>query len=597
MKQEKTSIHNYKERVLSIGIPEPLKEMHEDIQEDMDDNWYGYLNDPEIKEAFDIYFEKYDLLTTEKAKQSFDRYSKEFDEKKTAHVEADKKPKSTKTSGGKKVKEVIKVAAPKQPKPARTPKVAQAKKAAITKQPKATKFKTKVAKPSKIQVVKPVKPLTAKQQAELKAKKRVTLTQAVLFIRRFLLLVNKPIAFAKFESYLRSLQKAITEKKIRKSNKFAEEVMYIQKEVITFCNKYGTEANNDSKVVTLALPDETLAKLMAIAGGFKIYPSLNILKSYLSIQGKKPDVKKVKALVDKTSKMLASKQEISLKDPFRDKVEKVKAALARILADKKGIDVPFLEPVELKGLNGKNKNGKRGDKLVKLLAIIEKHSFTDGLGGLDDIGDTTGIDPSFTQRDGLASATRRTMTAAEMAQQSINVLDTTGIYGKILGKFGAGGHLMIHGAAGQGKSSFALGLAKHWANKGYRVAYVSAEEFGSPTLVQKIQRLNIGTAPVNFAPSIRDLRLNQLDVLFIDSIQAAGLSIQDQAKLKKSYPDLTVVFIVQETKQGSYKGGSEWGHNVDAVMAFDNGSARTEKNRFGALAEWPVSFAQIANSN
>lgn len=59
--------------------------------------------------------------------------------------------------------------------------------------------------------------------------------------------------------------------------------------------------------------------------------------------------------------------------------------------------------------------------------------------------------------------------------------------------------MMVFGNPGQGKSTFALGLARDLASAG-KVLFVSAEEHGSYTLQDKLSRVGGGVPNLHFFP-------------------------------------------------------------------------------------------------
>ena len=50
--------------------------------------------------------------------------------------------------------------------------------------------------------------------------------------------------------------------------------------------------------------------------------------------------------------------------------------------------------------------------------------------------------------------------------------------------------------------------------------------------------------------------------------------------LKKQYPDISFILVFKANRDGSSKGGSDWEHDVDAIMHIENRFATMEKNRF-----------------
>ena len=50
--------------------------------------------------------------------------------------------------------------------------------------------------------------------------------------------------------------------------------------------------------------------------------------------------------------------------------------------------------------------------------------------------------------------------------------------------------------------------------------------------------------------------------------------------IKKLYPETSFILVFKANRDGSSKGGTDWEHDVDAIMHIENQSATMEKNRF-----------------
>jgi predicted ATP-dependent serine protease len=98
-------------------------------------------------------------------------------------------------------------------------------------------------------------------------------------------------------------------------------------------------------------------------------------------------------------------------------------------------------------------------------------------------------------------------------------------------------------------------------------------------LQEKATRLNI-TSPIDVVKSYIPKTFKAYDVVIIDSIQTADMSPSDFAQLKRKYPNTSFVLVSKANKDGTFKGSSDWEHDVDAVMEVKDRHVVMGKNRF-----------------
>ncbi len=117
------------------------------------------------------------------------------------------------------------------------------------------------------------------------AKRVERLSEEVKFIQRFVRLHQKVINRNVILTFVKSLQRAIIQKVIRKTSKLAQEIRDIQEDLVTAYNQ-GT-----GKTVRITIADKRLVRLVSLAGGETVFKSLPIMKRFLSLEGKKPSRK------------------------------------------------------------------------------------------------------------------------------------------------------------------------------------------------------------------------------------------------------------------------------------------------------------------
>ena len=165
------------------------------------------------------------------------------------------------------------------------------------------------------------------------------------FVQRFLRLAGKKIKVADAEKLLRSLQTAIVKKQVSAAGKHTAELQAIQETLVTVCND-----NAPGKTVVIEVPADTLAHLGRIAKGEVVFTAVNLLKRYVSLQGKPAKRKVLESLFKNCQKALSDPQLISGSDPLRKKVEEIQNHLSAILKSGKPSLTVTLTKQNLRGL-------------------------------------------------------------------------------------------------------------------------------------------------------------------------------------------------------------------------------------------------------
>ena len=99
------------------------------------------------------------------------------------------------------------------------------------------------------------------------------------FIRRFVNLNGKTKAKDEILRFINSLQKAIVEKRIRKTSDYAEQIRFIQGRLIEVYNTMKGK-------IKIELKPETFDSLKQLTGEEKVMPSINFIKRYIGMNGK-----------------------------------------------------------------------------------------------------------------------------------------------------------------------------------------------------------------------------------------------------------------------------------------------------------------------
>ena len=142
---------------------------------------------------------------------------------------------------------------------------------------------------------------------------------------------------------------------------------------------------------------------------------------------------------------------------------------------------------------------------------------------------------------------------------------------------------MVHGNPGSGKSTFAIQFASYFKAHIGSCVYCSIEEGISYSLQQKIaSNTKYGSFNISQDKSIKEIKkLNHHQLIVIDSVTSGGFSPADIKELITGSDNTAFLLVFHNTKEGIYKGDSEFLHLVDINLTADKGIVTADgKHRF-----------------
>lgn len=338
------------------------------------------------------------------------------------------------------------------------------------------------------------------------------------------------------EGILRSIQRAIEEKKIRKDSKYADEIMSVQKELIRLLRDIDAKKVKGSDTIEIS----GYEKCKAIVNSMRIDDTTKISKNFISKvqerEGRKKDAENILAKLkelatDADNKEIVSAMEKAIEDYISGKTEKVEAVER-----------------QLRGVLGSI--AKKGCR---------------GLGSVENPFENKEKDSTISSQD--------------LLRADFDTIDFDGRWESFFGNPSRNFKCMIYGKAGSGKSTFAIQFAKYLSKDlGLKVLYIASEEKFGYTLQEKIRRFNVANDNISFAEKL-PLDITKYDVVFFDSVTNMRITPEEWASMTGN---VASVGIFQCTKDGAFRGGADFGHDVDIVVNVENMVATTEKNRFQA---------------
>ena len=428
------------------------------------------------------------------------------------------------------------------------PAAAADRKRPSAKTPSSTKENT-VKPPKSPKTSEPVMPKPNQQDQAYLAAKHVKVPSVELkHIKRFVLLAGEGTK-DKIVSALEQLQREIKKGILSKKSPFAAELDEIQ-------DTYLGILNAGKAPYKVSLSADTLAKYVGMAGGEKVYKSVEILLKFIGWTEAQKSEEQIKKLLSEIRNARA-KDKIKPSDPYADEIDALASMLAKAGSGKK-FDAT---KVDLQGIAGLGSLAELGCACRDTVS---------GLGSMP-----------APVKGGIMSAT-------DMMSFSYPTYDFERTWGQLLGHPQTNAKVMIWGEPGQGKSTLAYQLARYLASSFGTVLYVAQEEINqagqaSMTVQTKLKAVGGAVDGWRFTGDLAKIDGNDKFVI-IDSVNSSGLTEEAFAALLKKYPGVFFILVFQATKEGKFKGAKDWEHLVDVVVKVEAGKASTTKNRFAPLS-------------
>lgn len=403
----------------------------------------------------------------------------------------------------------------------------------------------KSVKSTKQVVEKKEKQLKQKAAPKQKAEKEIPeitpddvefISPEVRFIKRFIGLHDKEKDKAAILSFINSLQRAIIEKRIRKTSGYADIIEKIQHQLIECYNEMA-------KTVKISIKAETLSKYEKITKSEQVSAIVKFVKQYISLHGKSDVKQKAKTLYKRYERAF-NNGDIDYNDARYKEVHAISQSLIAYLQDRtETIEIKETELHGLMGLAGISVNGLQG----------------------------------------LEAAPTKCISSSDLANMEFETIGLQGKYRKLIGDPSVGFLAMVYGLPKSGKSTLSIDFARHLAQNHGKVLYAALEEGFGYTLKEKFERLHAIHPNLIIAEKLPE-NLSSFDFVFIDSVSKAGMTIEQLVRLHKQFPRTAFVFIFHSTKDGNFRGGQGFAHEVDCIIDVANGVAKGN-GRFGVGGE------------
>lgn len=365
------------------------------------------------------------------------------------------------------------------------------------------------------------------------------------FIKRFVNLDGKTKSKEEVLRFINSLQKAIVERRIRKTSTYADQIKYVQERLI--------EVYNDMKgKIKFELKPETYEALKKLTGGETVMASIGFIKRYIAMNEKPGMKEKAKQLLGQINRAY-DKGKITDNDPYIVEIHELKKNLKAFTTDK-SIKTLEIEQAALNGLEG-----------ILGCACQNLNGF-----------------------DGRPTL----MNSMDFANMEFQTIGLRGKWRELIGDPSSNFTAMVFGKPKMGKSYLCIDFAGYLARNHGRVLYVAKEEGLDMTLQQKLNDKSVAHPNLDVA-SMLPKSLTAYDFIFLDSVNRLGLQPEDLNLLKAQNPTKSFVFIFQTTKSGNFRGANSFQHDVDIVIEVPEKGKAVQMGRFNqggeiSIFDWPL---------
>lgn len=392
------------------------------------------------------------------------------------------------------------------------------------------------------------------KKPNVKGKNVELVSPEVIFIKRFALLHGKQKNKQQVLNFIKAIQKAIVERRIRKNSKYAKVIGYIQAQLV---NSY----NSMEESISFKFSEKDYIKYLKMAGAEHLMPSVRFIKSYINMLGQSITKQKAANLLEKITGAIEKKQ-IGQTDKYMKHLRVVIGSIERFL---KTGDSPSLTEAQLSGLEG----------------VLEacgcslrgyEESYGSSLEGIE---------------ENPASPRNMILNSKDVINLKQDKLDFQGKWRDFIGNPSKGFTMMIYGKPKYGKSYLAVDFAGYLARNHGRVLYVAREEGFDDTLQDKLREKDVAHDDLDVADHLpKDL--SGYEFVFLDSINRLDLSPEDIERLEKKYPAISFIYVFQTNKGGDFKGSMEFKHNVDSVVEVPEKGLAIQYGRYNQGGEMRI---------
>lgn len=418
--------------------------------------------------------------------------------------------------------------------------------------------KQKHSKPNPVKSP-PSKPAKARPAYE-KIKTVEKIEEQVTFIKRYANMQGKEKTETQMLHFLSALQKAITERRIRKTSAYRKEIEYIQDNLVAQINRMQKIPKPEDRFVKVRIEPSVYEKFVGIGKSEQLRPSVGYLKRYVGIQGKQVSKDKAERLIKVIDKA-AKEGKILSNDLYAGRMKDIYKSLNHFVKIAKPNESLEIHEAALNGLNGVlgcgcDEKKKEAPKQAPDNSLRPEHKHT-------------------------------VMNSLDFAKLKFETLGFTGKWLKLIGDPCSGFTAMVFGRPKMGKSYLCVDWAGYLARHHGETLYVAREEQLNGTLQKKLNDKDVQHRSLFVSDHLPE-DLSPYEYIFLDSVNKLGLSPQDLERLKEENPGKSFIDVHQTTKEGKFRGTNEYQHDVDIVIEVPEKGRAVQFGRFNQGGEIPI---------
>ena len=189
-----------------------------------------------------------------------------------------------------------------------------------------------------------------------------------------------------------------------------------------------------------------------------------------------------------------------------------------------------------------------------------------------------------TAKESAPASGGKIMSSVDFAKEKFTAIGFKNKWLQFIGDPAPGFTAMVFGLPKMGKSYLCVDFAGYLARNHGKVLYVSKEEKLDATLQKKLSDKDVAH-PNLFVSDFLPEDLSAYDFIILDSVNRMGLSPEDLRELKTENPGKSFIFIFQTTKEGKFRGGNSFQHDVDIVIEVPEQGKAIQYGRFNQGGE------------
>lgn len=171
---------------------------------------------------------------------------------------------------------------------------------------------------------------------------------------------------------------------------------------------------------------------------------------------------------------------------------------------------------------------------------------------------------------------------SEMKEKSFDIYHFSEEYSNLIGNPERNFSALIYGESGHGKSTWSIDFSNYLATNFGKLLYNSSEEGFSYSLQNKLSKYDNENIHISqfkrFKELKSEIRANKYNFIVIDSLNDMELTEEQFSELINM--GIAIIFILQATKGGNFKGSNKFAHDTDIRIKLENYKPVLEKSRF-----------------